>query len=175
MAVAYFQLGGVYVYLGKIEQAKEKYDHCKAVVLRGKALSKSSWELRRDPGSDDVTYEQLGMGFTLRMNDINGNRRLCRGIETTEDLLKNIADCERERTQREFEREKRSKKGLPALKEEHIPRSVVTIAAGTIFRLPGNKADSKGYEAAKTADWRFRPEARVVAERLSVEGMKGEE
>lgn len=90
----------------------------------------------------DVEYDQLGLRYKLRVADVEANIRLCAAVEASANGDSEEWVCE----------------------ELAIPRAVVMVPAGTIFRAQSRKRKARAEDPAKTAEWRFRDEARVIAE-----------
>lgn len=90
----------------------------------------------------DVEYDQLGLRYKLRVADVEANIRLCAAVEAA-------ANGNSEEWVRQ---------------ELAIPRAVVMVPAGTIFRAQSRKRKARAEDPAETAEWRFRDEARVIAE-----------
>lgn len=90
----------------------------------------------------DVEYDQLGLRYSLRVADIEANIQLCAAVEAAAHGAREEWVCH----------------------ELAIPRAIVMVPAGTIFRVQDRKRKARAADPAKTAEWRFRDEARVVAE-----------
>lgn len=124
--------------LGAINVARRRFDRAR-VYYEG-CYSVVVRGVAEDAGN--VHYDQLGMRYTLRIADIEENIRLCKAVVTA------AAAGEQDMDQREL----------------HVQNAVVGVPAGTIFRVAEKKAKARAQDPAKTAEWRFRDEARVVAE-----------
>lgn len=82
------------------------------------------------------------MRYTLRVEDIDANIALCAMVDVASQVG------------REHGR---------ARLQQATPKAVVMVPGGTLFRVQGRKIRARAQDPAKTAEWRFRDEARVVA------------
>lgn len=97
---------------------------------------------KRGALAERVDYDQLGMRYTLHQGDIERNQRWCEnklGVSHTWPINTDTA--------------------VGIVHEKQI----TSVSAGTIFRVSDRKARARGTDPAKTAEWRFRDEAKVLA------------
>ncbi|KAH0607286.1 uncharacterized protein H6S33_003274 [Morchella sextelata] len=149
LAVAHFHVGSIYIRLGRFEEAREAYTRCYDVALRRGSISSAG------DGTGDIDYDQIGVKYRLCRSDIQQNQRLCEGwVNTSLVMARPATSCAPVRLD----------------KEERL----VTVPEGLIFRVPEEIAKlARRMKAAETAEWRFRDEARVVAEVPSDSGRMG--
>lgn len=90
----------------------------------------------------DIAYDQVGMRYTLRVVDIDANIALCAMVDAASQIG------------REYEW---------THLQQATPKAVMMVPGGTLFRVQGRKIRARAQDPAKTAEWRFRDEARVIA------------
>lgn len=149
-AVAYFQRGAVHALLEDIQKAKIDYDCCLKEGMGYGELKPGVFS----EGYGDIGYDQVGMQYILRMEDVKGNRYLCTNTSTARGAPNSLRECNTERNLREQGIHKR---------QGPTPRKIVSVPEKTIFRVAEWKERARLADPAKTAEWRFRDEARVVA------------
>lgn len=149
LAVAHFQAGSIYVRLGMFEEARKAYIRCYDVALRRGSI------LSAGDGTGDIDYHQVGLKYRLCCSNIQQNQRLCEcWINTSLAMARPTTSCAPVNLDKE---------GKP-----------VIVPEGLIFRVPEEIAKlARRMKAAETAEWRFRDEARVVAEVPSDSGRMG--
>lgn len=101
-------------------------------------------EIEESKIEESVSYDQVGLRYTLFVGDIEHNQRVCETLLGVDHTWPVVLGQTHEMTAREG--------------------TIETVPAGAIFRVPDRKARGRVAEPAKTAEWRFRNNARVVAE-----------
>lgn len=130
-AVAFLQLGVLNAALGNIRRAHGFFTACRNAVVRSGSAENA-----------DITYDQVGMRYILRVADIDANIALCAMVHAASQVGR----------EHEWSR-----------LQQTSPKAVVMVPGGTLFRVQVRKIRARAQDPAKTAEWRFRDEARVVA------------
>lgn len=148
LAVAHFQVGSIHIRLGRFEEARKAYTRCYDVALRRGSISSAG------DGTGDIDYDQVGLKYRLCRNDIQHNQRLCEGFVSTSFTMARLVAS-----------------GAPVSLDKD---KLITLPERLIFRVPEEVAKlARRMKAAETAEWRFRDEARVVAEIPTDSGKMG--
>lgn len=165
LAQAYFNIGQIHLHLGERLESESwflkavAFDPYLAVaflqlgaihvglgqVVRARVYYETCYAvITRAGGEDnaDIEYDQLGLRYKLRVADVEANIQLCAAAEAASHGHSKVW----------------------VRKELAIPRAIVMVPAGTIFRVQSRKRIARAADPAITAEWRFRNEARIIAE-----------